>query len=156
MLDEALVKIIETRAEQIAKTWYRDVIESNYAPSLKNLSAEDALKIAMNVYQKLGYWLLPESDHEVKQTYERFGESLCYRDFRMEEVVMILILIKRHLWLHLLQEGAISSNLEIYQALEVNNKVVLYFDRAIYFALIGFRQAREKLKAEKRKSREAP
>jgi hypothetical protein len=56
---------------------------------------------------------------------------------------MLLVLIKRHLWLHLLEEGVMTTNIEVYQALDVNNKVVLYFDRAIYFSLIGFRRARE-------------
>jgi hypothetical protein len=65
----------------------------------------------------------------------------------MEEVVMTLVLIKRYLWLHLLEEGLMTTDLEIYQALELNNKVVLYFDRAIYFALRGYREARARARA---------
>lgn len=151
-LTDGLISIIETRAEQIAKAWYQEVKESNYTPTIKEMPAEEAMGIALNVYNKLGYWLKPESDHEVQQTYIRFGESLSYRDFRMEEVVMILVLIKRYLWLHLLAEGIMSTNLEIYQALEVNNKVVLYFDRAIYFALIGYKRAYAQKVAEDKKS----
>ena len=62
----------------------------------------------------------------------------------MEEVVMTLVLIKRYLWLHLLEGGLMTTRLELYQALELNNKVVLYFDRAIYFAIIGYKEARAK------------
>jgi hypothetical protein len=42
-----------------------------------------------------------------------------------------------------------TTSLNLYQALELNNKVVLYFDRAIYFAIIGYKAARSKDMAEK-------
>jgi len=139
-----LVKIIETRADEIAMTWYREIKNSYYLPGFSHLTEDQALRMATNVYRKLSYWLLPESDHEVKQSYEQFGASMYHKGFRLEEVIMTLILIKRYLWLHLLEEGVMTTNLEIYQALDLNNKVVLYFDRAIYFGLIGYREAREK------------
>jgi len=137
-----LVEIIETRAGGIARAWYRDVKESSYTPSFKHISEKDALEIVNNVYRKLGYWLHPDSEHEVRDTYEIFGQSMYHKGLQMEEVVMTLVLIKRYLWLHLLEEGLMTTDLAIYQALELNNKVVLYFDRAIYFALRGYREAR--------------
>lgn len=142
-----LVKIIETRSDEIAMTWYREVRDSHYLPGFANLSEEQALRMATNVYRKLGYWLVPASDHEVKESYEQFGASMYHKSFRLEEVIMTLILIKRYLWLHLLEEGVMTTNLEIYQALDINNKVVLYFDRAIYFALVGYRAAQDKDKS---------
>lgn len=141
-LSDALVEIIEERATEIAQKWYRETKKSPYVPGLENISEDDALEMAANVYRRLSHWLTPSAEHEVKETYLRFGESLFYRGFRMEEVIMILILIKRYLWLHLLEQGLMTTNLDVYQVLDVNNKVVLYFDRAIYFALIGCREAR--------------
>jgi len=73
---------------------------------------------------------------------------MYFKGFRMEEMMMLLVLIKRHIWLHLLAEGIMTTNLEVYQALDVNNKVVLYFDRAIFFGLIGFKSARAESMAE--------
>ena len=143
MLEDQLVQIIESRADQVARTWYREVKESHYTPGFKNISEDEGLDMATNVYRKLGYWLMPSSGEDVKDAYERFGGSLYKKGFRMEEVVMILVLIKRHLWLHLLEQGIMSTNLEVYKALELNNKVVLYFDRAICFALEGYKDARE-------------
>lgn len=144
MLAGKLVKIIEARADDLAMTWYKEVKDSQYTPGFKNISEDDALRMATNVYRKLGYWLLPDSKQDVEDTYLKFGESMYHRGFRLEEVVMILILIKRYLWLHLLEEGVTATRLEIYRALELNNKVVLYFDRAIYFSLIGYKEARDR------------
>lgn len=144
MFEEQLIEIIESRADELARTWYRDVKESQYTPGFKNVSEEEGLEMATNVYRKLGYWLTPSSDKDVKHTYQMFGESLYMKGFRMEEVVMVLVLIKRYLWLHLLEQGIMTTKLEVYRALELNNKVVLYFDRAICFALEGYRNSMEK------------
>jgi len=149
VLTGMLVEIIESDSDSIAKTWYRDVKDSHYTPSIGEISEEDALKMATDVYKKLGYWLLRTHGHEVKETYHRFGEQLYWKHFRMEEVVMTLVLIKRYLWLHLLEGGLMTTRLNLYQALELNNKVVLYFDRAIYFAMIGYRAARAKDTADR-------
>jgi hypothetical protein len=143
VLAEKLVEIIESRADDLSMTWYREVKESHWTPNVKNLSEEEALAIARRVYSKLSHWLIPQTESEVQETYLRFGEQCYYKGFRMEEMVMLLVLIKRHLWLHLLEQGVMTTNIEVYQALDVNNKVVLYFDRAIYFSLIGFKKARE-------------
>ncbi|MCJ7744838.1 MAG: hypothetical protein MUP40_00925 [Actinobacteria bacterium] len=144
VLTGQLVEIIENDSDKIAETWYREVKDSSYTPSVGGISEEDALKMATDVYRKLGYWLMRTHGHEVKETYHRFGEQLYWKHFRMEEVVMTLVLIKRYLWLHLLEGGLMTTRLELYQALELNNKVVLYFDRAIYFAIIGYKEARAK------------
>lgn len=143
-LAERLVEVIESRANEIAKVWYRDAKESIYLPSIKKIPEDQALKIATTVYKKLSYWLLPSSEKEIRRIYERFGAAMYRRGFRMEEVVMILVLVKRYLWLHLLEEGLMTTSLDLYQALDLNNKVVLYFDRAIYFSLVGYKEARSK------------
>ena len=142
-LADQLIDIIENRSMEIAQKWYRETKSGNYVPSLQNVSEEEGLEMATTVFARLRHWMTPEGQHEVKDNYVRFGESLFYRGFRMEEVVMILVLIKRYLWLHLLEQGLLTTHIDVYQALDVNNKVVLYFDRGIYFSLIGFREARE-------------
>ncbi|MHB8896105.1 MAG: hypothetical protein ACYC99_13145 [Candidatus Geothermincolia bacterium] len=142
MLEEKLVEIIEQNSDNIALAWYREAINSVYMPNLKNLTQQEALRIAQNVYSKLSHWLQPGKHEEIQAEYEHFGEMCYSKGFRMEEVVQSLVLIKRYLWLHLLERGIMTTNIEVYQALDVNNKVVLYFDRAIYFGLIGFKSAR--------------
>jgi len=143
VLEEKLVEIIEQNADGIALTWYKEAKDSAYVPNLNNLSQEEALSIATNVYSKLSSWLQPGKHEEIEATYERFGEQCFFKGFRMEELVQVLVLIKRHLWLHLLERGVMTTNIEVYQALDINNKVVLYFDRAIFFGLIGYKRTRE-------------
>ena len=142
MLSDQLVKIIEDRENHLATNWFNDVMESPYTPHIKTFPRDEVLSIALKVLENLASWLKPGSSSDLESTYKRFGEQLYYKGFSMEEMMMLLVLIKRHIWLHLLAEGIMTTNIEVYQALDVNNKVVLYFDRAIYFGLIGFKKAR--------------
>jgi hypothetical protein len=139
LLEDRLVEIIESRSDELAMRWYKEVKDSPYTPNIRLLTEEEALSVARNIYQKLSYWLIPGQESRVKDVYVSFGASMFNKGFRMEEIVMILVLVKRHLWLHLLEEGLMTTNIDIYQALDLNNKVVLYFDRAIYFSLVGYR-----------------
>jgi len=142
VLSDQLVKIIEDRENQLAVNWFNDVMESPYTPHIKTFPRDEALSIALKVLDDLACWLRPDCERDIDKTYKRFGEQFYYKGFRMEEMMMLLVLIKRHIWLHLLAEGIMTTNIEVYQALDVNNKVVLYFDRAIYIGLVGFKKAR--------------
>ena len=140
-LERQLVEVIKVKEEEVALTWFREVRDSNYVPTLNNLSEDEALRIARFVYDSLSKWLVDPSSIDVKETFVGFGESQFRRGFRMEEMVQIIILLKRYLWLQLLQMGLMTTDLNIYQTLELNNKVVLFYDRSIYFALVGYREA---------------
>jgi hypothetical protein len=50
------------------------------------------------------------------------------------------MLIKKHLWLYLREKNFFDSTYELSQALELNNNVVLFFDRAIYFVTMGYEE----------------
>lgn len=143
VLEDRLVEVIKSKSSEVAKKWYHEVVESQHIPNLRGLSEEQGMDIAMTVYENLSRWLTPAaSSGDTREIYVQFGHSLYCRGFEMEEVVQTLILLKRYLWLTLLEMGLMTTDLNIYQTLELNNKVVLYYDRAIYFALIGYKEAR--------------
>ncbi|MDD5448620.1 MAG: hypothetical protein PHO53_05590 [Actinomycetota bacterium] len=144
MLVEKLVDLIGSEADEMARAFYEGVKNSHYTPHINDIPPEEVLRMATNVYAHLNGWLISSSNTEIAETYKKFGSSLYYKGFRMEEVLMVLVLIKRYLWLHLLEMGLLTTNIDVYKSLELNNKVVLYFDRAVYYALVGFRDTRER------------
>jgi hypothetical protein len=100
----------------------------------------------------MGYFLgrrLPRE--KLASFYKRLGEARRAEGYGVEEVVMALMLLKRHIWLFVLQEGFLTTNLELYQALELNNRVVLYFDRAIYYVAQAYSELDDIEAAEKEK-----
>jgi hypothetical protein len=49
-----------------------------------------------------------------------------------------MIITRRHIWLKVMSEGFLDTALDMYKALELNNRVILFFDRAIHFTALGY------------------
>jgi hypothetical protein len=58
--------------------------------------------------------------------------------FYLAEVIRALIVTRRVLWFKIQAEGLLGSIMDPQMALDLNNRVVLFFDRAMYFTTIGF------------------
>jgi hypothetical protein len=137
-----LVKIIEKNSSVIADRWVDDVTTLPYTRSYWNEPREELQERAESVCSRMGYFLgrrLPRE--KLAAFYKKLGDSRREQGYAVEEVVMALFLLKRHVWLFILQEGLLSTNLELYQALELNNRVVLYFDRAVYYVTQAYSEA---------------
>jgi len=111
-----------------------DVTTLQYTRSYWNVPREELQERAESICDRIGYFLGRRLPRErLASFYKRLGQTRREQGYGVEEVVMALMLLKRHVWLFVLQEGFLTTNLELYQALELNNRVVLYFDRAIYY-----------------------
>ncbi|HRT45733.1 MAG TPA: hypothetical protein P5054_11135, partial [Desulfomonilia bacterium] len=78
---------------------------------------------------------------EVQRSYTDLGRKRFKEGIPLHEVIMTLMLIKRHLWLYVREKHFFDSTYECFQALEMNNQVVLFFDRAIFFTIRGYEDA---------------
>ena len=140
-----LVKIIEKNSSTIAERWVDDVTTLQYTRSYWNVPREELQERAESICDRIGYFLGRRLPRErLASFYKRLGQTRREQGYGVEEVVMALMLLKRHIWLYIVQEGFLTTNLELYQALELNNRVVLYFDRAIYYVTQAYSEEDEK------------
>lgn len=144
VLASRLIKIIEKNSDVIADRWVEDVITLPYTRSYWNIPRDVLHERAESVCNRMGYYLgrrLPKE--RLAGFYRKMGKARRADGHPVEDVIMALFLLKRHIWLFVLQEGLLTTNLELYQALELNNRVVLYFDRAIYYVTQGYAEEDE-------------
>jgi hypothetical protein len=143
-----LVKIIEKNSSTIAERWVEDVTTLPYTRSYWNVPREELQERTESICDRIGYFLGKRLPRErLAAFYRRLGQTRREQGYGVEEVVMALMLLKRHIWLFVLQEGFLTTNLELYQALELNNRVVLYFDRAIYYVTQAWSEEDDKEEA---------
>ena len=147
-----LVSLIEKNSDTIAERWAKEVMTLPYTRSYWNEDPEELRERAASVCRRIGYFLDRRMPREkLASFYKRMGKARREAGYKVEEVVMALFLLKRQIWLFIMQEGLLSSNLELYQALELNNRVVLYFDRAAYYVAQAYSEEEEREEAEKEK-----
>ena len=136
-----LVELIQDHAEELSQRVLKEMLSRKETKSYNKLHRKEVYRRIYEVYSRLGSWLEDMPMDDLKEHYTRLGKRRFTEDIPLEEVVMALLLIKKYLWLYLLETYLFKSTFDVYQSLEMNNRVVLFFDRAIYFSSIGYEEA---------------
>ena len=138
-VSENLVSLIERAADELTRHYLEDVKKNVNLPTYRNFDQNELYRRAHRVYSQLGKWLsLETSKDEIKSYWKSLGNRRREEGIPLPEIILTLSLLRRHLWLKVQADGLLDSALDLYQALELNNRVVSFFDKAIYFAACGY------------------
>ena len=148
MIYQKLVDVIEENADKLAKRLVKDLLGREETKGYRILSDEKLYTRVRDVYSNLGSWLDPEkhTSGEIKKVYTELGKKRYREGIPLNEVILAFMLVKRHLWLYVRETQFFDTAFEIYQALELNNKVVQFFDRVVYFVTMGYEEELRKAK----------
>lgn len=141
MIYYKLVKLIEDNADELTKRVCNDLLSREETEGYRGISKDIICERTSDVYRRLVSWLRKEKmfhDGDIKKYYMDLGKRRFHEGIPFSTVAMEFMLEKRHLWLFVTEKQFFDSTYECYQALELNNKVVLFFDRIIYFAGLGY------------------
>jgi hypothetical protein len=147
----SLLQLIEDNADELTRRMCKDLVSRDETKGYRILSDDKLYERVHDVYSKLGSWLGTDkhTTGEVKKVYTELGKKRYREGIPLHEVVLAFMLIKRHLWLYVQEQQFFDSTYELYQALELNNKVVLFFDRVIYLVTMGYEEELRKEKEER-------
>jgi hypothetical protein len=136
--------VIQTHAEELSHQVLKEMLSREETKSYNKLQEKEVYRRIYEVYSRLESWLSKDTPKsELIEQYKMLGKRRFNEGIPLAELIMALLLIKRYLWLYILEINLFESSFEIYQSLEMNNRVVLFFDRAIYFSSIGYEDARK-------------
>lgn len=141
-ISDKLIKLIERDADHLTNNWLSNVQNHPTTPTYHTYDKKKLYQRAFRVYSQLGKWISRETSKEdIEKYYTATGKQRRKEGFALSEVIQALIITRRHVWLKVLSEGLLDTVLDHHQALELNNRVVLYFDRAIFFTSLGYEKA---------------
>ncbi|MDH7511875.1 MAG: RsbRD N-terminal domain-containing protein [Clostridiales bacterium] len=140
-VSQKLVELIERNAAELANNWLADIRKEFSLASYHRFDNVELYNRAYRVYSQLGKWISRETTKEdIARDYMALGAERRKEGFSLSEIIQALILIRRNLWKKILEEGLLDTTLDLYQAIELNNRVTLFFDRAIYYTALGFEE----------------
>ncbi len=143
MISQLLVGLIEKNADSLATQWLKDVKKNVNTPFYHTFQEEPLFERARIMYKNLSRWLRsPSSKEETARFYRQYGEQRFREGFPLPELVYSFILFRRHLWLFIMHSGFYDSAYELLRALELNNRVILFFDRGLHNMALGYEEAR--------------
>ena len=144
MISQSLVELIEKNAETLAQQWLKDVRQNAHTPFYHTLDPDVLHERAINIYKGLGHWLSVETPkEETARFFKKWGYERHREGIPLPELIYSFILFRRHLWLYILHVGFLDSAYELLRALELNNRVILFFDRALYNMAMGYEEVQK-------------
>jgi len=133
---DRMLDLCEFNAQQIAEHWYADVSTNSRTPSYQSVPEQRATLQAVSIYKSLKDLYFARNPYQAIFEFlkrKQYAELLYEDDIPVHEAVYSLILMRRHIWLFSELHAVYSDTaVELHQALESVNRVVLLFDYIIY------------------------
>jgi hypothetical protein len=140
MLYAKYIRLVEDHAEKLTSQWISEVKTNSATLQYRQFSDGELHKRVFDVYERLGVWLLGDEKETVKigEHYLRLGRSRAEEGIKLSEVTYALILTRVILWNYILSQGMIDTFFDIQQAFEFHQKLVGFFDKALYLVTTGY------------------
>lgn len=142
MLAYRLVRLIENHSDTLAAGLLAKVQQSEMTRSYRNVPPQDLKEAVYEIYRHLGEWLLDKSAaFDIEQRYEEIGTRRVHQGVPISELIWVIILTKENLWEFLQRESLPERPIEAFGELEMLQLLDQFFDRAIYYASVGYERA---------------
>jgi hypothetical protein len=130
---DKLIDFTERSAGEIAREWCRNIQKNPRTPSYHKLAEKDMVQQAVHFYNTLRPVMAKGSTYaDMEEFAVRYAEDRIAEGIPMHEAIYALIMMRRHIWLFAEFQLLFTTALDMYQAVESINKIVLLTDYAIY------------------------
>jgi hypothetical protein len=138
MLGLKLVRLIERHSGELALGLTQRVRDSERTCDFKKIPQDELLLAAVEVYRNLEQWLVQKKEDDIAKRFRTIAARRAAQGVRLHQLVWALIISRNHL-LHFLQrECFVDSILEVFGELEVQQMLDQFFDRAVYYSILGY------------------
>lgn len=140
MFSYRLVRLIESHADALAAGLEERVIDNPQVNHFRQIPAHELRERVYEIYRHLGEWLLGKNELDVESRYREIGVRRAQQKVPLSEVLQAIVLTKENLWEFLKSEAVMDRAVEIMGELELLQMLEMFFDRAIYYAAVGYEE----------------
>ncbi|HYM77381.1 MAG TPA: hypothetical protein VE377_15510 [Candidatus Dormibacteraeota bacterium] len=140
MFSYRLVRLIESHADALALGLEERAQTSTQVPHFKSIPAHELKERVYEIYRHLGEWLLGKNELDIEHRYREIGARRAHQQVPLSEVIQAIVLTKENLWEFLKSEAVMDRAIEIMGELELLQMLEMFFDRAIYYAAVGYEE----------------
>ena len=148
MFSYRLVRLIESHAEALASGLAERVQGNPQVTHFRDVPANELRERVFEIYRHLGEWLLGKNELDIENRYREIGMRRAQQNVPLSEVVQAIVLTKENLWEFLKSEAVMDRAVEIMGELELLQMLEMFFDRAIYYAAVGYEEETARMRSE--------
>lgn len=139
LLSDGLIAVVEDNSDRIVDLWLDDVTTNPSTPGYRDLDAESLRTRAGELLRQFPVWLRDQSpEGPVKGFYVDLGRQRKEQGVPLAELISSISLLKKHIWMFTYSFGVWEGALDIYRMFELGERLVYFFDRALYYAAWGY------------------
>jgi hypothetical protein len=138
MFSYRLVRLIESHADELAMGLERRVRNNPQVPHYTQIPRHELQERVYEIYRHLGEWLLGKNETDIGDRYREIGKRRAQQRVPLSELVQAIMLTKENLWEFLKSEAILDRAVEIMGELELLQMLEMFFDRATYYAVLGY------------------
>lgn len=148
MLAYRLVRLIENHSERLSETLLLRLKACTKCSAFKNVPADEFRQRVYEIYQHLGEWLLGKKEEDIAQRYQQIGRRRAMQGVPLSQLIFAIVLVREHLWEYLKHEADVERPVEVFGELEMLQLLEQFFDKALYWAAIGYEEQMQQLHPE--------
>ena len=135
VLSNILIKVIDKDRDEITKSW-ADEVKS----SIPSMDRHMNMLRGMNkvVLQAIKEGLEKEKKSFEAKRFMEAGLKMRELDIPLPDILNALALSRKNIWVHVIKQRILSSPLEIYSTLELNNRIIFLYDKVNYYMTKGY------------------
>ncbi len=139
LLSDALVALVRDRADEVAALWLADVRSSPSTRAYREADPGPLVTAVTTALTQFGRWLQgDEAESEVRAFYRAVGRDRRAQGFELHEVLSSLTLVRKNVWTFARDRGIWARPIDVYRVLELDRRIVAFFDRAAYHTVRGW------------------
>ena len=144
-----LLRLVETHSDALAAGLLEKTSASPLLPEYNHVPTEELRERVHEIYHHLAEWLLGKGEVDIEERYLAIGAKRAQQDVPLSQLIWAIILTKKNLWDFLKAEAVLDRPVEIAGELEVEELVDQFFDRAIYYAAVGYERFIESARSQR-------
>lgn len=134
-LSNMLVKIIEKNSGEITRDWSHEV-RTAIPGILAHL--DFLIEVNQKILKGVKEGLRGKKNSLDFIKFKDIGKELRRLGLPLPDILNAMALSRKHIWLHVVNKNILSSPLEIYITLELNNRIIFLYDKINYFLSAGY------------------
>jgi hypothetical protein len=135
------VRLIEDHSQALAACLLDRVQNSEATPDYKNVPPGELKERVYEIYKHLGDWLMSKDELDLETRYLKIGARRAAQQVPLSQLIWAITLTKANLWEFIKNQSGLERPVEVFGELEMLQLLDQFFDRAIYYAAVGYERA---------------
>lgn len=142
MIAANLVQLIESHSDQLADAAMDTFQTSEKCSDLHKVPPDELRQRSQEIYKNLSDWLLEKTEKDIAARYREVGARRAQQGVAFSHFVYALTATKATLYKFLHNQGMADNALGVFGHFELFKKLDTFFDRALYYASVGYEEAK--------------